>query len=248
MHRARHLQLKWLRVWCRIVLQSKELLREQAAVTQQEIQERELEHGTKVNELRIVLSSSNCRKKEYCFDDQKIVSDHRSDCTRKRNNTRERKKKTNVRMRKVLRENYIHERNHKDKKVQNDKYSKDEEERKTYLNMKQEEKRLKEKKQAALEVAKKAWHLSKLHYSLGLLRRYFIDKWLVNIKQIQLQEIKATKFFAERTMNKCLASLSSYIKENKELVERRLYRNAGVYYMVFVLICIYLVGCAYIIS
>jgi hypothetical protein len=131
--------------------------------------------------------------------------------------------------RQAIKEKYIQARKEREKRALNAKNKRDEEARKAYLNRKKEEKRILKKKQNAIEMTKKAYQLAKLHYSIMLLRRYFIHRWMVYVHNRRLLWVKATRFWTHRMRSRCLLGLSHYTIEKRKREERNQFRNAGMF-------------------
>lgn len=129
--------------------------------------------------------------------------------------------------RRVLRDRHIQSKKEREKVSYNAKNRKDEEERTEYLKRKKEEKMMQLKKQEALEVARKAWQLAKLHHSLVLLRQCFLINWNMYVQERRLLWVKAIRFWTNRMKSNCFLFLFNYTQEKRLRNERNQFRNAG---------------------
>ncbi len=126
----------------------------------------------------------------------------------------------------VLKEKHIKSKRENEQRVARSKACKDDEERRAYLRKKREEKIMKKMKEEAIEMAKRAQKLAKLHYSLTLLRST-VNKWRSYVNERRLMSIKAIKYHDGSLIHKCFYGLHEYIREKLINEERQRFLNAG---------------------
>ncbi len=190
-------------------------------------------HNAKVAELFHFLQSHKHPNVVRNTKQKKSTSNSYSDNKEYKQGRRLKEKKTNKRS--VLRSQskstalqkiHVQSKTDTDKEAAASKVCEDEEERKSYLRQKRKEKIAKKQKEEALALTKRASRLSKLHYSLVLIRKIY-SKWKRYTADKRLFMVKATKFSDLAYKNKYFMGLRDYVREKRAHEERSRLRNAG---------------------
>ncbi len=128
--------------------------------------------------------------------------------------------------RSALKEKHMHSKRKSEQRMFVTRDCKDEEERISYLRQKRKEILMKKRKEESIEQSKRAWSLSKLHYSLTLLRKY-LTVWKACMDERRLLLTKAVRFSNELTMGKYFYALYHYVKDRRIRDDRMRFQNAG---------------------
>ena len=125
-----------------------------------------------------------------------------------------------------LREKHIKSKRNTKQQTFMTKECKDEEERSSYIRQKKKEKLLKKRKEEAIELSKRAWGLSKLHYSLSLLQK-ILRIWKAFMNERYLLLTKAIGFSNQLLLSKYFFGLYHHIKDQQLHDDRMKFQNAG---------------------